>query len=120
MNRDDLDEILLSEKMIEPSPALAGYVMARVQSEASNYARIPFPWIRFLAITAVLIIWAIWFFPAGPVLHAVNSLSYSIGSWVLAPGDLALRRALLSALAAVLGSLVPVWFPFGLTGTRDY
>lgn len=120
MIRDDMDEILLSEKIIEPSPALARNVMACVRSEASNYARIPFPWIRFWAITAVLIILAVWFFPAGSVLRAVNSISYSIGSWVLAPGNLALRRALLSALASVLGSLVLVWFSFGLTGAGDY
>lgn len=120
MNRDDLDEILLSEKMIKPSHAFARNVMAHIRSESSNHVRIPFPWIRFWALTAVLIILAVWFFPAGSVLHAVNSLSYSIGSWALAPGNMALRRAFLSALASVLGSLALVWFSFGLTGARDY
>ena len=120
MNRDDLDEMLLSENMIEPSPTFARNVMARVRSQSSNDVRIPFPWIRFWAITTVLIILAVWFFPAGSVLRAVNSLSYSIGSWVLAPGNLALRRALLSAFASVLGSLALVWFSFELTGAGDY
>jgi hypothetical protein len=113
---DDLDEIFLSEKSMKPSSAFIGNVMARVRIEALKRDRMPFPWIQFSATAFVILILAIWFFPSASFLRAVNSVSYSIGSWFLGPGDVALRRAVLSALASIVGSLMLVWFSFRLTG----
>jgi hypothetical protein len=118
MNSDDLDKILLSEKQIEPSSSFLADVMVRVRDEASYDPRIPFPWMRFAAVTLVAAILTIWIFPAEPVLRAMHSLSYAIGKWMITLPDMALRDALLSASASLLGTLLLVWLSLGLTGAR--
>jgi len=46
----------------------------------------------------------------------MNSMSYTIGQWILGPGDLALKQAILTALASLLGTLGLIWFSFRLAG----
>ncbi len=118
MNRDDLDRILLSEKRIEPSESFTEDVMVRVRAEASARMYTPFPWIRFAGLMFVLAILVAFIFPADPFLRAMNSMSYSIGRWILEPSDLPLRNALLSALASILGTLMMVWLSLRLAGAR--
>ena len=116
MKPDDLDKILLSDRQIDPSPSFAQNVMLRVQTEASLGRREPFPWFRFAAIMFIMAIPAIWFFPSVPVLNAMNTMSYSIGEWLLSPGDPALRQALRTVFVSLLGTLILVWFSLRLAG----
>ena len=116
MNTDDLDKILLSEKQIDPSPSFMRDVMLRVQTESSFGLRPSFSWFRFAAIMFIIAIPAIWFFPSESVLHTMNSVSYSLGKWILAPGDLVLRQTLLTMLASLFGTLILIWFSLRLAG----
>jgi hypothetical protein len=61
----------------------------------------------------------IYIFPAESFLHAMNLMSYSIGKWILTPGDPGLRHAFLSLLASLLGTLILVWFSFRLAGANQ-
>jgi hypothetical protein len=46
MTPDDLDRILASDAILQPSPAFSRKVMAAVRHEASTPA-LSFPWVRF-------------------------------------------------------------------------
>ena len=48
MRRDDIERLLASETMIEPSPGFAASVMEAVRSEAAVPAPLAFPWRRVL------------------------------------------------------------------------
>jgi hypothetical protein len=48
MTPDDLDRILSSEDLPEPSPRFAANVMARVRQANSEPPPLAFPWTRFL------------------------------------------------------------------------
>jgi hypothetical protein len=49
MTPDDLDRILSSEDLLEPSSDFAMDVMAAVRRHASEPTPLPFPWFRFVA-----------------------------------------------------------------------
>lgn len=49
MTPEELDDILSSEKTLEPSSSFAGSVMASVRREAMEPAPLRFPWWRFAA-----------------------------------------------------------------------
>ena len=59
---------------------------------------------------------AIWIFPAGAVLPAMNRISYSIGKWILSPGEIMLDPALFPTGASLLGTLILVWLSLRLAG----
>ena len=67
MTPDDLDRILSSGDVLEPSSGFALDVMAAVRREASAPARVSFPWSRFLLGFASLAVMA----AAGTVLLQV-------------------------------------------------
>jgi len=48
MHRDDIERLLTSEELIEPSPGFAASVMSAVRREAAEVAPIAFPWRRVL------------------------------------------------------------------------
>jgi hypothetical protein len=49
MTTDDLQRILSSEELIEPSSGFASSVMDAVHRETTQSPPLPFPWIRFAA-----------------------------------------------------------------------
>jgi hypothetical protein len=51
---DDIDRMLTSEALVEPSPDFTLRVMAAVQREASAPPPIPFPWRRIAASAAAM------------------------------------------------------------------
>jgi hypothetical protein len=119
MNPDDLDAILLSDKQIKPSSSFMEDVMERVQIEAAEARPIPFPWIRFAAVLLVLSIPILWFFPAEAVLRTMNSLSYSLGNWIISSSfETTLQNSFLTAFASLLGSLMLIWLSLRLAGAR--
>ena len=113
MKPDDLDEIFRREKEIEPSPWFARSVMSRVECEASQPRRVPFPWALFSAI-AFLIILAIWAFPEAG--SAMNAVSYSAGRWLVSPHEAVLRRVILPAAGSILGTFMLIWLSLRLAG----
>lgn len=48
MTPDDLDRILSSEDLLEPSSGFAIDVMAAVRRQAAEPSTLPFPWFRFV------------------------------------------------------------------------
>lgn len=64
---DELDQILSSEPLVEPSPAFVSRVLSAVQREAALPPPIPFPWRRAATAAAVMA-------TAGAVLAAVPEL----------------------------------------------
>lgn len=119
MNPDELDKILLSEKQIEPASFFVDQVMARVQAEASSDRGIPFPWFLFTAVILAVAVATFLILPAHAVLLTMHGLCYGIGKWMISPPDTALRNALLSGFASLLGTLLLVWFSFRLAGSRQ-
>ena len=119
MRIDDLDKILLSEKRIEASPSFTIDVMERIKTEASMMRRGSFQYICFALATVVLMIAAIWIFPATPVLYALNSASYTLGQWIIAPPDMVLWNAFAAALGSVLGTMLLIWLSLRLCGARS-
>ena len=115
MNQDNLDDILLSEKQIEPSPSFTHDVMARILSEPKYMRPLRFPWIRFSAATLVLAFLTIRIFPTESVIHGMNSTTSAIVNWIIAL-DPALELALQSTIACLAGTLILVWLSFRLTG----
>jgi hypothetical protein len=119
MKPEDFDRILLAEKQIEPSATFERAVMTSVQAEAAAYGpRIPFPWVPFAAAVVILMVLVLRFYPADSILRATNFVSHTIANWMVAPSDVALRNALLSAFASLAGTLLLVWFSFRLAGTN--
>ncbi len=119
MNSDELDNILLSEKRIEPASFFVDQVMARIQAEASSDRGIPFPWLLFTAAIVAVGIATFLFLPAHAVVLTMHGLCYGIGKWIISPPDMALRNALLSGFASLIGTLMLVWFSFRLAGSRQ-
>ena len=117
MKSDDLHRILLSEKPITPSPSFAANVMSRVQSEAEPPFQTPFPWIPF-ALTAPLVILVVLYGRADPALRALDQMSYKLAEWIAAPADTALKNAILSAFASLLGTITVIWLSLRLTGAK--
>lgn len=64
---DEIDRILSSEPLVEPSPEFAGRVVAAVRREAGLPPPIAFPWRRAATAAAVMA-------TAGAVLAAVPEL----------------------------------------------
>jgi hypothetical protein len=118
MKPDDLDRILLSEKPIAPSLSFEASVMSRIQTEASPCFQTPFPWIpitltKLSAVILVILLWRV-----DPGLNALYQLSHTISEWISAPSNAALRNAIQSALASLLGTLMIIWLSLRLTGAN--
>lgn len=116
MKLEDLDRILLAEKEIEPSVTFEGNIMSRVQAEAVQNRRIPFPWIPFAAAILILTVLVLRFYPIDSVLRGVDLISSTIVNWVVFPTDVTLRNALLSEFVSLAGTLFLVWFSLRLAG----
>jgi len=53
MTSDDLDRILASRDVVQPSTAFTKNVMAAIHREAAEPPHLPFPWFRFgIGVTA--------------------------------------------------------------------
>lgn len=116
MKQNNLDRILMSDKEIEPSASFAANMMSRIQAEEPPPSPIPFPWFRFALTVPIVAILTVLFFPSETVPHALNTFFLNIGQWIVAPGDPALRTALLSAFASLTGTLLLVWISLRLAG----
>ena len=118
MKPEEFDRMLLAEKQIEPSLTFAKDIMARIEAEAALSRQIPFPWIPFIAAILILTVLVFRFYPADSALRATNWMSYTIANWIFAPGDVALRNALLSAFASLAGTFLLIWLSLRLVGAN--
>jgi hypothetical protein len=118
MKLDDLDRILLSEKPIAPSPSFGADVMSRIQTEAVPRPQLPFPWIPFALSLLLLLILGAPFLRTDPTLRATYHLFYELSEWVVSPADPALRSAIVSAFASLLGTLILLWLSLRLTDAK--
>jgi hypothetical protein len=105
---DDIDRILSSERLLEPSPDFTRRVLNEVQREARTPPPIPFPWRRVaaaatllaLASTAAAAMPAVRE-PARRVLETLDGIDWPIAGAPI--GTLVL------ALVIVLGNLWAAW-----------
>jgi hypothetical protein len=115
MKMDDLDQILMAENPITPSPSFSVNTMLRVQAEASPRFHVSFPWIPFALSLLILVILSVFSFNADPTLRAMNHMVNGISAWILSPADPALRNAILSACASLLSALMLLWLSLQVT-----
>jgi hypothetical protein len=116
MKMDDLDCILTSEELLEPTSGFAAEVMARLQSEAAALPAISFPWGRFVfafAMLAVQISLAVRLVPAVFFDRLLHCLTTTCNALLANP---TLYTAVLSASLSLVGTLLLVWFSFWLIG----
>jgi hypothetical protein len=118
MNMDDLDRILMSEEIIEPSKSFSDRVMSRIQEEAKTTIKIPFPWTRFALVMIIAAILVVPLFPSETVARALNAFFLNFGEWIVSPADMALRNAFLLAIASLVGTVLLVWGSFRLAGVE--
>ena len=100
MMPDDLERILSSEDLLEPSSDFAMDVMAAVRRQASESTPLRFPWFRFVAGLAASVVMAV----AGTILlllsaPALNAMTTPLAALVAFTPELGY------AAAAVLVSL---------------
>lgn len=118
MKLDDLDQILLSEKPIIPSASFEQAVLSRIQTEASRRLPLPFPWIPSVLSLLLLMILSAFFFQADPALRSTYQMFYDFLEWSESLGNSALKNALLTACASLLGTLMLLWLSLRLTDAR--
>jgi len=118
MKLDDLDRILLSEEPVAPSPSFGADVMSRIQTEAVPRSELSFPWIPLALSLLLLLILDASFLRTDPTPRAAYHLFYDLSEWVVSPADPALRRAVVSAFASLLGTLILLWLSLRLTGAK--
>ena len=100
MTPDDLDRMLSSEELLEPSSGFAMDVMAAVRRQAAEPAPVRFPWFRFVAGLAASLVTA----AAGTMLLQLYAPALAAMTAPLAALG-AVTPALGYATAAVLVSL---------------
>jgi len=110
----EIERILGSEEIVEPSPAFSRQVMASIHREAALPAPIPFPWRRLLpgvaicgallAVAAVAILRA----PIAPFLPALPATGPALGPTVV---------ALASTAAILAATWLLTWFARHLVQT---
>jgi hypothetical protein len=112
MRRDDIDRLLASEEMLEPSPGFAVSVMSAVRREAETLEPIAFPWRRALP--------GLVFSAAG----LVAVLALLVGDFIAAPAsEMAVTWVIpvwlgggrLLSAAALAGSLFVAWLAVRLS-----
>jgi hypothetical protein len=116
---DDLDRMLSSEKLLEPSRDFVQEVMGCVRTEASRVPRIPFPWISVLILALAMGVPVgalLWKFP---VPLWTENLLQQLSGWASAPTHTALMNALPSILGSLLGTTILVWLSFKLVGAKN-
>ena len=118
MNMDNLDRILTSDELIEPSTSFSGNVMSRVETEAAPRAKIAFPWMRYSVVMIIAAILIIPLFPSEIVVGGLYEAFLNIGKWIVSPVDVALRNAFLLAMASLFGTMLLVFFSFRLAGSE--
>jgi hypothetical protein len=118
LKTDDLDRILLAEKPVSPSASFGAEVMSRIEAEASGRRPVSFPWVPFVLSLILLAVLGVAYLRSDPTLHSMYPLFYALSHWIASPGDPALRIAVLSAFASMLGTWILVWFSFRLAGPR--
>ena len=118
MKPDDLDQILLGDRKIEPAESFTVNVMARIEKEAAVKHSIPFLRLGLIVCLLVLSIPAILFFPADAFVRMMTAISYNIGSWILASPKLALRHDILAVSTSLWGTWILVWLSLRLAGAN--
>jgi len=119
MNMDDLDRILTSDELIEPSTPFSGNVMSRVETEAAARAKIAFPWMRFAIVMIIATVLIVPLFPSEIVVGGINEAILNIGEWIISPVDVALRNAILLAMVSLFGTMILVFFSLRLAGAES-
>ncbi len=106
MHRDDIERLLASETMIEPSPGFAASVMEAVRSEAAAPEPLAFPWRRVLPglVLVALVLMAGLGMLVGALVTA--PASGPTPEWAT-PGWLSARHLWLAA--GLLGALLIPW-----------
>jgi hypothetical protein len=118
MKLDDLDQILLSEKRIEPSSSFSESVMERIEVETSHPSRIQLSRMLLILAALLLAILTVAVFPSDKVLESTNYISNSIVNWLIYPSCPALCAALLPLGISFLGTILLVWFSLRLAGAK--
>ena len=118
MNMDDIDRILMSEDVIEPSTSFSGNVMSRVQAEAAPPPKIAFPWLRFAVVMIIATAVIVLLFPSEAVARTLNTAFLDLGEWIVSPADMALRNALMLAMVSLFGTMLLILFSFRLAGAK--
>jgi len=118
MNMDDLDRILISDDLIEPSASFLGNLMSRVQAEAPQSPQIAFPWLRFAVVMIIATAVIVPLFPSEAFGRALIAAFLDLGEWIVSPADIALQNAILWAMASLSGTMLVVWLSFKLAGAE--
>ena len=114
MKMDELDNILISEKDVEPSPTFTRNVMAQVESEDSIHRPLPFPWIPFSACILVVALLSFWYFPADSFVFGIKETIQAVGSWIPTFEDPESRQTVQYLLFSLTGSLILIWLSLRL------
>jgi hypothetical protein len=121
MNLDELDRILGTESAatppVDPSPAFAPRLLARLRTETRAAAPPPcrFPWRSFLPALAVLValsagaVWAATTAPPGALSWLAVASSAIDRAWQRLATDPHLAPALADAAAALAGTVLVLW-----------
>jgi len=118
MKLDDLNRILLSDQQVIPSSSFKVDVMARIQAEASPRFESPFPWIPITLMALPLMVLCVLLGRADPALSAMHHLFDALSKWIMASNDPALSKAIQTAFASLLGTLMLTWLSFRLMGAN--
>ena len=118
MKLDDVDQILLSEKRIEPSASFTKDVMERIQAEPSHPLKIQWPRILLVVATLAVSILIAVMFPSEKVLESTNFITNGITNWLLHPSCPALCTALLLLSLSMIGTLVLIWLSLRIAGAK--
>jgi hypothetical protein len=113
---DDLDSILSSEELLEPSSGFTTEAMSCLQSEAASLPAIPFPWRRFVLALAMSPVQTSLVVRLVPAVFFDRLLLRVTTAWSALLADPALHTALLAASLSPVGTLLLVWFSFWLAG----
>jgi len=118
MKLDDLDQILLSEKRIEPSPSFSEDVMERIQAETSHPAQIQISRILFALAALLFAVLTVLAFPSNQVMESASVITTSIINWISNPSCPALCTAFLPAGISFLGTMLLIWLSLRLAGAK--
>jgi hypothetical protein len=118
MKLDDLDQILLSEKRIEPSSSFTENVMERIQSEPSHPAKIQLSRILLAVAALVTTVLTVLVFPSDKVLQSTNFITGTIVNWITNPSCPALCTSLLPLGISFIGTTLLIWLSLRLVGAK--
>lgn len=114
MKMDELDDILLYDKKVEPSTSFTRNVMAQIGSETSIHRSIPFPWIPFSVCILAVALLSFWFFPADSFVTETKAAIQAFNSWILTAKDTGFGRPVQYLFFSLTGSLILIWLALRL------